>query len=90
MWSFAWPWAFLALPLPIIVRKLVRESPAMQDAGLKVPSLSYFTTLTQRPGTDQLLSWRFWLAAGPARPAPRGRSDCPEMPAEIGHCSCFR
>ncbi|MEJ2129283.1 MAG: VWA domain-containing protein [Woeseiaceae bacterium] len=63
MWSFAWPWAFLALPLPILIRKLVKESPAMQDAGLKVPSLSYFTTLTQRPDTDQLLSWRFWLAA---------------------------
>jgi Ca-activated chloride channel family protein len=63
MWSFAWPWAFLALPLPIIVRNLVKESPAMQDAGLKVPSLSFFATLTQRPDTDQLMSWRFWLAA---------------------------
>jgi Ca-activated chloride channel family protein len=63
MWSLAWPWALLALPLPFVARKLMSESPTLQDAGLKVPSLAFFSTLTKRPDTEQLLSWRFWLAA---------------------------
>ena len=63
MWSLAWPWAMLALPLPFIARKLMSESPTLQDAGLKVPTLSLFSTLSQRPDSEQLLNWRFWLAA---------------------------
>jgi len=63
MWSLAWPWAMLALPLPFIARKLMSESPTLQDAGLKVPTLSLFSVLSQRPEREHLLSWRFWLAA---------------------------
>jgi Ca-activated chloride channel family protein len=63
MWSLAWPWAMLALPLPLIARKLMSESPTLQDAGLKVPSLSFFSTLSQRPDSERFLNWRFWLAA---------------------------
>ena len=63
MWSLAWPWAMLALPLPFIARKLMSESPTLQDAGLKVPTLSLFSVLSQRPERERLLSWRFWLAA---------------------------
>jgi len=63
MWSFAWPWALLALPLPFIARALMSESPSLQDAGLKVPSLSLFSALSQRPDAEQLLNWRFWIAA---------------------------
>ena len=39
MWSLAWPWALLALPLPFLARKLLPESSQLQDAGLRVPSL---------------------------------------------------
>jgi len=63
MWSLAWPWVLFALPLPLIARKLLSASPSLQDAGLKVPSLGAFLSLTRRPGTDHLLSWRLWLAA---------------------------
>jgi Ca-activated chloride channel family protein len=62
MWSLAWPWALMALPLPFIARALLPESPSLQDAGLKVPSLSAFASLTQRPNSEQLLNWRFWVA----------------------------
>ncbi len=62
MWSLAWPWALLALPLPFIARRLLAESPSLQDAGLKVPSLSAFAVLSQRPDAEHLLSWRFWVA----------------------------
>ena len=63
MWSLAWPWMLLALPMPFIARKILSESPSLQDAGLKVPSLSVFATLMQRPDSEKLLHWRFWIAA---------------------------
>ena len=62
MWSLAWPWVLVALPLPLLARKLLSESPSLQDAGLKVPSLGVFSLLSRRSDTEHLLSWRAWLA----------------------------
>jgi Ca-activated chloride channel family protein len=62
MWSLAWPWMLLALPLPLLVRKLMAPVSASQDAGLKVPSLRGFAVLSHRSEAEQLLNWRFWLA----------------------------
>jgi Ca-activated chloride channel family protein len=63
MWSLAWPWALLALPLPLIIRHLLPEAKGLSEAGLRVPSIDSFSTLKDRSGTEQLLNWRFWLAA---------------------------
>lgn len=62
MWSLAWPWVLLALPLPLIANKLLPESPNLRDAGLHVPSLSGFAMLIDRSQAEQLLNWRLWLA----------------------------
>ncbi|MDH4109904.1 MAG: VWA domain-containing protein [Gammaproteobacteria bacterium] len=62
MWSLAWPWMLLALPLPFIVRKFLRAAPGGQDAGLKVPSLSGFQVLADRSEVEQLVNWRLWVA----------------------------
>ena len=62
MWSLAWPWALLALPLPLVLRWLLPEARALSEAGLRVPSLSSFTTLTDRSQIEQLGNWRFWVA----------------------------
>lgn len=62
MWSLAWPWALLALPLPWIVRALLPEAQGLSQAGLRVPTLSSFETLKDRSGAEQLLNWRFWIA----------------------------
>ena len=62
MWSLAWPWALLALPLPWIVRALLPEAKGLSEAGLRVPTLSSFETLKDRSGAEQLLNWRFWVA----------------------------
>ncbi|MBT8077372.1 MAG: VWA domain-containing protein [Gammaproteobacteria bacterium] len=62
MWSIAWPWMLLALPLPILVRKFMSPVTATQDAGLKVPSLRGFAVLSERSEVEQLLNWRSWLA----------------------------
>jgi len=63
MWSLAWPWALVALPLPLIARTLLSESPSLQDAGLKVPQLASFALLSRRTQSELFLNWRFWLAA---------------------------
>ena len=62
MWTLAWPWMLLALPLPILVRKLLPAVSAAQDAGLRVPSFRGFSVLADRSDVEQLLNWRFWLA----------------------------
>ena len=62
MWSLAWPWALLALPLPFLARKWLPEARGLSEAGLRVPDLRSFETLKDRSGTEQLLNWRFWVA----------------------------
>ena len=63
MWSFAWPWAFAALPLPYLAYKLLPEATGLSEAGLRVPSLDSFSTLRDRGGAEKFISWRVWVAA---------------------------
>jgi Ca-activated chloride channel family protein len=62
MWSLAWPWMLLALPLPLLVRALTPAVAGTQDAGLRVPSFKGFAVLADRSEVEQLLNWRFWIA----------------------------
>jgi len=62
MWSLAWPWMLLALPLPLIVRAMMPAVVGSQDAGLKVPSFKGFAVLNDRSEVEQLMNWRFWIA----------------------------
>ncbi len=62
MWSLAWPWALLALPLPWLLRQLLPEARGLAEAGLRVPSLEGFATLRDRAAAEQMLNWRFWVA----------------------------
>jgi Ca-activated chloride channel family protein len=62
MWSLAWPWALLALPLPWLARQLLPEARGLSEAGLRVPNLSGFETLRDRSAAEQLFNWRFWVA----------------------------
>ena len=62
MWSLAWPWMLLALPLPLLARALLAPVTESQEAGLKVPSFKGFAVLTNRSEVEQLLNWRVWLA----------------------------
>ncbi len=63
MYSFAWPWLLLALPLPLLVRRLLPEAASLQEAGLRVPGFGRFGMLSGRAAREQLLNWRAWLAA---------------------------
>ncbi len=62
MFSLAWPWALLALPLPFLIWKLMPESNVTDEAGLRVPSLAQFSMLTGRSQSEQFLNWRVWVA----------------------------
>lgn len=63
MWSLAWPWALIALPLPLIFRSLLPAAKGLSEAGLRVPSVASFSTLTDRSDAELLLNWRLWVAA---------------------------
>lgn len=62
MYSLAWPWMLLALPLPFVVRAVMSPVIGKQDAGLRVPSFKGFAVLSDRSEVEQLLNWRFWIA----------------------------
>lgn len=62
MWSLAWPWMLLALPLPLLVRRVMEPASAAQDAGLKVPSFRGFSVLSDRSDAEHFRNWRLWLA----------------------------
>jgi Ca-activated chloride channel family protein len=63
MYSFAWPWVLLALPLPMLMRWLLSEVNDLQEAGLRVPSFTGFAMLQDRSQAEVLLNWRFWVSA---------------------------
>lgn len=63
MLSFAWPWALLALPVPLLVRRYLAPANSVREAGLKVPALSGLRVVTGRADREQLLNWRFWVIA---------------------------
>ena len=63
MYSLAWPWVLLVLPLPILMRRWLAEANDLQEAGLRVPSFTGFNMLQDRSQAEVLLNWRFWLAA---------------------------
>ncbi len=63
MYSLAWPWVLLALPLPLLMRHLLAEANDLQEAGLRVPSFTGFNMLRDRSQVEALLNWRFWVAA---------------------------
>ena len=62
MWSLEWPWALLALPLPLLMRILLPAETGLREAGLKVPSLARFEELGARRDAAQLFRWQFWVA----------------------------
>ena len=63
MYSLAWPWVLPALPLPLLMRRLLAEANDLQEAGLRVPSFTGFNMLRDRSQVEALLNWRFWVAA---------------------------
>lgn len=73
--EFAWPFVFLLLPLPWLIRRLPARP--KREAALRVPDLAAFASLSsggaaqaRPPGMRLLLLWLVWIAllAAAARP----------------------
>jgi Ca-activated chloride channel family protein len=74
--TLLWPWAFVALPLPLLVRWLLRPR-QQQDAALRVPDVGRFNPAAIARGAGKrgsllalLLAWLAWacLLGAVARP----------------------
>ncbi|MCB1871951.1 MAG: VWA domain-containing protein [Gammaproteobacteria bacterium] len=62
MLSFAWPWLFLLLPLPLLCRKFMSAAKSDREAALRVPFLEDFTAADNTGRTLRRPRWRLWLA----------------------------
>ena len=58
MWTFAWWWMLLALPLPWLVRKVLPAEPLDRDAALKVPLPSEFAEAARAGAAAAGRQWR--------------------------------
>lgn len=74
MFEFAWWWALLALPLPLLIR-LLPPYKSSQGAALRVPALNPHQRAIDKPGSQvfsarALLAWLIWtlLVLAAARP----------------------
>ena len=67
MLSFAWPWAFIALPLPFLVRWLMSEANTVQEAGLRVLGFGGFSMLRDRAEAETGERYRTALSGRPVR-----------------------
>ena len=77
MWTFAWWWVLLALPLPWLVRRLLPAEPVERDAALKVPFAAEFADLAGVHTADTVRRWRLaafygvWVLAVVAAARPQ-------------------
>ncbi len=77
MWTLAWWWMFVALPLPWLVRRVVPAEPLDRDAALKAPVAAEFADLAglRAPHGAPLASRGARRSSGLSRCSrPRGRS----------------
>ena len=63
MLQFEWPWVFLALPLPWLVRRLVPSTAQVRGAALRVPILEDFRVLMHGDATSRRLGPSFVVCA---------------------------
>ncbi len=62
MIHFAWPWLFLALPLPWFIRRFTPAVNNAQQAALKVPFLDDFNIVQSQKVAQANKPWALWLA----------------------------
>jgi len=86
MWTLAWPWVLVALPLPWLVRKLVPGDALERESALKVPSAAEFTDLAGLRGIALRKEWRLavlvavWILAVLAAARPQYVGDAMALP----------
>lgn len=61
--QFIWPWVFLALPLPLLLRLMLPASDRNQDMPLHVPFIEDFNSLQHSGGFINKNKWMMLLAS---------------------------
>lgn len=61
MFEFAWPWLFLLLPLPWLIRRVLPAAGQHDHNGLRVPFYTHIAALCMQSNAPQL-NQRQWLA----------------------------
>lgn len=86
MVTFVWPWVFLLLPLPWLLRRLLRPS-EQHEAALRVPELTAFESLLPRRGQSAggrwlplAALWLIWIALLFAAARPERLGDTVMVP----------
>lgn len=84
--EFAWPWLLLLLPLPWLLRRLLKPA-ARQEAALRVPDLTPYADLGPRRGGRDAsrhlrlgLLWIMWIALLLAAARPELMGDPVDVP----------
>lgn len=62
MINFATPWLLLLLPLPWLIRRLVKPVQTKYDSGLKVPFYAQLNNINQAKHSDTFNTWRLYTA----------------------------
>ncbi len=62
MIHFVWPWLWLALPLPWLIRRFLPATNRVEQAALKVPFLDDFNVAESQQVTQSNKPWALWLA----------------------------
>jgi len=62
MIHFDWPWLFLILPLPLLIRYLLPATTSVENAALRVPFIDDFNLLNQEVQNKTKKRWPLWLA----------------------------
>lgn len=62
MIQFQWPWLFLLVPLPWLIRQLLSSVQSPQDSALRVPFLKDLEVLTAVQREITVKNWGLWVA----------------------------
>ena len=62
MINFVWPWLWLVLPLPWLIRRFIPATNTIEQAALKVPFLDDFSVAQSQQVTQSNRPWALWLA----------------------------
>lgn len=86
MIHFEWPWLFLALPLPWLIRVVVPPREPVQEAALRVPFLEDFSQSVTEERQKYRFQWLFliglvaWILLVTASARPQWLGEVIEMP----------
>ena len=86
MMSFLWPWAFLIMPLPFLLRLLLARANQGNDAALQVPHLSDYQISANGNYVNRKSSWPLllytlaWICLIIAAARPQRTGEAIELP----------